>query len=67
MGGLVAIMAASSGRARAGVGLAPSTPALERDDSVEIRRGGFGPEEYGITSEDPAEQLPCPASTSRSA
>ena len=60
MGGLVAIMAASSGRARACVGLAPSTPALERDDSVEIRRGVFGPEEYGIISEDPAEQPAMP-------
>ena len=60
MGGLVAIMAASSGRARACVGLAPSTPALERDASVEIRRGGFGPEEYGITSEDPADQPAMP-------
>ncbi len=60
MGGLVAIMAASSGRARACVGLAPSTPSLERDDSVEIRRGVFGPEEYGITSEDPAEQPAMP-------
>ena len=56
MGGLVAMMVAARGRARACVGLAPSTPAVERDDTVEIRPGVFGPEEYGITSEDPAEQ-----------
>ena len=56
MGGLVAIMVAARGLARACIGLAPSTPSLKRDESVLIRRGVFGPEEYGITSDDPAEQ-----------
>ena len=56
MGGLVAIMFAARGLARACVGLAPSTPTVERDDSVQIRSGVFGPEEYGITSQDPAKQ-----------
>ena len=56
MGGLVAIMFAARGLARACVGLAPSTPTVERDDSVQIRSGVFGTEEYGITTQDPAEQ-----------
>ena len=56
MGGLVAIMVAARGLARACIGLAPSTPSVKRDDSVLIRRGVFGPEEYGITSDDPSEQ-----------
>ena len=56
MGGLVAIILATRGLARACVGLAPSAPAAVRDDSVQIRNGVFGPEEYGITSENPAEQ-----------
>ncbi len=60
MGGLVAIMVAARGRARACVGLAPSTPAARRDEGVEVRPGVFGPEEYGITSEDPAEQPTMP-------
>ena len=60
MGGLVAMMAAARGRARACVGLAPSTPAALRDEGVEVRRGVFGPEEYGITSEDPAVQPTMP-------
>ena len=60
MGGLVAMMVAARGRARACVGLAPSTPAARRDEGVEVRPGVFGPEEYGITSEDPAEQPTMP-------
>ena len=60
MGGLVAMMVAARGVARACVGLAPSTPAAARDDGVEIRPGVFGPEEYGITSDDPAEQPTMP-------
>ena len=60
MGGLVAMMVAARGRARACVGLAPSTPAARRDEGVEVRPGVFGPEEYGITSEDPAVQPTMP-------
>ena len=60
MGVLVAIMFAASGLARACVGLAPSAPAAERDESVQIRSGVFGPEEYGISSKDPAEQPAMP-------
>ena len=60
MGGLVAMMVAARGGARACVGLAPSTPAATRDEMVEVRRGVFGPEEYGIASRDPAEQPTMP-------
>ena len=60
MGGLVAMMVAARGGARACVGLAPSTPAATRDETVEVRRGVFGPEEYGIASRDPAEQPTMP-------
>ena len=60
MGGLVAIMVAAIGQARACVGLAPSTPAARRDDHMQIRAGVFGPEEYGITSPDPAKQPSMP-------
>ena len=56
MGGLVALMAATAGRAPACVALAPSTPALQIDTSIELRDGEFGPEEYGITGNDPANQ-----------
>ena len=58
MGGLVAMMAAEAGLARACVGLAPSTPVLARDDRVWLRVGEFGPEEYGITSLDPDDPQP---------
>ncbi len=60
MGGLVALMFAARGLARACVALAPSTPATEQDPGVEIRRGTFGPEEYGITSDDPSDQPEMP-------
>ena len=60
MGGLVAIMVAASGHARACVGLAPSTPAARRDDDLPIRPGVFGPEEYGLTSLDPVTQPSMP-------
>ena len=60
MGGLVAMMVAAQGQARAVVALAPSTPVAERDDNVVVRMGSFGPEEYGITSKDPAEQPSMP-------
>src|SRR3954452_6817312 len=39
MGGLVAIMAAEAGLARACVGLAPSTPARAMDERVVLRVG----------------------------
>ena len=60
MGGLVAMMVAARGGARACVALAPSTPSATRDQSVEIRPGVFGAEEYGITNRDPAEQPTMP-------
>ena len=60
MGGLVAMMAASHGGAIACVGLAPSAPARERDADAALRTGTFGPEEYGITSRDPAGQPAMP-------
>jgi len=53
MGGLIAMMLASEGCASAVVGLAPSTPARERDTSIALRTGEFGIEEYGITNLDP--------------
>jgi pimeloyl-ACP methyl ester carboxylesterase len=64
MGGLVAIMAAEAGLARACIGLAPSTPAravdASWDASTALRTGEFGPEEYGITSRVPDEQPAMP-------
>lgn len=60
MGGLIAMMTAPAGGAVACVGLAPSTPAREQDSSIEIRQGEFGPEEYGVTSADPADQPAMP-------
>ena len=60
MGGLAAMMAAAGGHALACVCLAPSMPARETDPSVALRRGVFGPEEYGITSRDPADQPAMP-------
>ena len=56
MGGLVAMMAAARGAARKCVALAPSTPSRTVDPSAELRTGVFGPEEYGLTSRDPARQ-----------
>lgn len=56
MGGLVAMMAAPSCDAIACVGLAPSTPTRTRDDSMPIRSGVFGAEEYGIVDRDPERQ-----------
>jgi hypothetical protein len=60
MGGLVAMMMAATGIATACITLVPSAPARQRDLSVELRRGEFGPEEYGITSRDPLEQKAMP-------
>jgi pimeloyl-ACP methyl ester carboxylesterase len=60
MGGLVALMAAAEGLAQACVGLAPSTPARAIDEAVPLRQGEFGPEEYGIISQDPTEQPAMP-------
>ena len=60
MGGLVALMVAAGGGAVACVGLGPSTPALAVDPTAPRRRGVFGPEEYGITSRDPAHQPAMP-------
>jgi pimeloyl-ACP methyl ester carboxylesterase len=60
MGGLVAMMAAEAGLARACVGLAPSTPARVIDERVTLRVGTFGPREYGIISRDPDTQPAMP-------
>lgn len=60
MGGLAAMLAATGGGVRAVVGLAPSTPAAARDASAPLRTGEFGPEEYGITSNHPADQPAMP-------
>ena len=60
MGGLVAMMLAADGGAIACVALGPSTPARQADPSIELRSGEFGPEEYGITSEDVADQPTMP-------
>jgi pimeloyl-ACP methyl ester carboxylesterase len=60
MGGLVALMAAAEGVAAACVALAPSTPARQRQPAAVLRTGEFGPEEYGITSNDPDQQPSMP-------
>jgi len=60
MGGLVAMLAAVRSDAVACVGLAPSTPARERNASKELRAGEYGPEYYGITSRDPTHQPAMP-------
>ncbi len=60
MGGLVAMMVAAKGDVAACVGLAPSMPAARRDPTVELREGEFGPDEYGITSDDPGDQPAMP-------
>jgi pimeloyl-ACP methyl ester carboxylesterase len=60
MGGLVALMVAAAGDASACVALAPSAPKRERDASAPLRPGVFGPEFYGITSDDPDQQPAMP-------
>ena len=56
MGGLVAMMVAASVDMAACVALAPSAPSRRADTSVALRVGVFGPEEYGVTSDDPEDQ-----------
>jgi non-heme chloroperoxidase len=60
MGGLVAMMVAADGLASACVGLAPSAPAPTEDETVPLRSGVFGSEEYGIATSDPANQPAMP-------
>jgi pimeloyl-ACP methyl ester carboxylesterase len=60
MGGLVAMMAAADGGVAACVALAPSLPARQRDPSVALRPGEFGPEEYGIHHRRPDDQPAMP-------
>jgi pimeloyl-ACP methyl ester carboxylesterase len=55
IGGLVAMMATDSDTPGV-VGLAPSTPERATKPDKTISTGEFGPEEYGITSDDPANQ-----------
>ncbi|HXK34073.1 MAG TPA: alpha/beta hydrolase family protein [Dehalococcoidia bacterium] len=56
MGGLVAMLAAQRTTVRAIVGLAPSTPARRRDESVELRTGEFDATEYGVRLDDAGPQ-----------
>jgi pimeloyl-ACP methyl ester carboxylesterase len=60
MGGLVALMVAERGEASACVCLAPSAPARSVDELCPLRSGEFGPEEYGISSDDPDDQPSMP-------
>jgi pimeloyl-ACP methyl ester carboxylesterase len=60
MGGLVALMVAAASDATACVALAPSVPSRTRDVSALMRRGEFGADFYGITSDDPADQPAMP-------
>ena len=60
MGGLVALMVAATGRARACVTLSPTPPTKERNESVLIRGGVYGSEVYGIKTLDPAKQPAMP-------
>lgn len=60
MGGLVAMIGSTSGASRACIGLAPSVPADRVDASVELRRGVYTSEVYGITSSDPQHQPEMP-------
>ncbi len=60
MGGLAALMAAARGGVDAWIGLGPSPPARARDPALPLRAGRFGPEEYGITSRDVADQPTMP-------
>ncbi|MBI5287988.1 MAG: alpha/beta fold hydrolase [Chloroflexi bacterium] len=60
MGGLVAMMVGERFGATAVVGLAPSAPVAAPNPEKIIQRGEFGPEEYGIISNDPAEQPAMP-------
>ena len=56
MGGLVAMMVASTGGAVACIAIAPSAPAKQVDTSITLRTGEFGPEEYGIKDSNPEDQ-----------
>jgi len=60
MGGLIAMMVASSGHGAACVALAPSLPARQPNPSIELRTGEFTAEEYGILNRDPEEQPAMP-------
>ena len=60
LGGLLALMVAAEGGARACVALAPSVPARSRNLEAQLRAGVFGPEEYGISSRNPEQQRAMP-------
>jgi pimeloyl-ACP methyl ester carboxylesterase len=60
LGGLVALMVAAVGGARACVALAPSAPTRGRNVEALLRTGVFGPEEYGIRTRDPEQQRGMP-------
>lgn len=60
MGGLAAMLAAERGGVIGCIGLAPSVPEVQVNGAVQLRRGEFGPEEYGITSADPDDQPAMP-------
>jgi pimeloyl-ACP methyl ester carboxylesterase len=60
MGGLAGMMAAAAGRVAACIGLEPSPPTLQVDNSIPLREGTFDSTEYGITQTDPNDQPEMP-------
>lgn len=60
MGGLVAMMVAEQGVADACIAFAPSKPAIVTNTGAPLRAGEFDATEYGVTSDDPAEQPAMP-------
>ncbi|MDA1188327.1 MAG: alpha/beta hydrolase [Chloroflexi bacterium] len=60
MGGLVAMMAASAEIGVACVALAPSLPVREINPIIRLRKGVFGPEEYGVVPTSPEERSSMP-------
>lgn len=60
MGGLVCMMVAAAEGVGACFALSPSLPARGIDPSIQLRSGEVGPEEYGITSRDVADQPAMP-------
>ena len=60
MGGLVAMLYASCGKAAACVAIAPSVPARRTDPSVRLRAGEYGAAAYRITKRGPEDQPAMP-------
>ena len=59
MGGLVAIMVASTGDAAACVAIEPSPPASRIDETIRLRSGTFDSTEYGIERRTLGYSNPC--------